>query len=81
MEKKQRHKSTHHRRPRSRGGKTDQQNLSAVTDNEHRAWHTLFKNFTPYSIARIINNTWLDPEFYFIVKKQGENYENKNDEI
>lgn len=61
------HTSKHHRKPRSLNGLTTKENLSKVDEVEHRAWHTLFKNWNPYKIAKIINTKWLDPEYKFVV--------------
>lgn len=56
----------HHRRPRTLGGKSEPRNISKVPVNKHRAWHLLFKNHTP-EVAGIINKTYLDPDFEFVV--------------
>jgi len=64
------HTSKHHRKPRSLGGLTTKENISKVDENEHRAWHTLFKNWSPEKIAKKINEKWLDPEFYFEVRRR-----------
>ena len=53
--------SIHHRRPRSRGGSGNSSNLSKATRVQHQAWHTLFQDFDPETIATIINLVWLDP--------------------
>ena len=60
------HNSRHHRRPRSRGGKTTDSNISVVDITEHRAWHKLFWNYSPQEICNIINAIWLDPSKKFI---------------
>ena len=56
----------HHRRPRSRGGKNDARNISIVPVHQHRAYHTLFANLLPREVALILNNTWIDPDYYLV---------------
>lgn len=63
------HNSRHHRLPRSRGGESDERNISFVERDNHRAWHKLFENKTAPEIADIINSVWLDPDFKFICVK------------
>jgi hypothetical protein len=62
--------SWHHRRPRSLGGKDDYRNVIELPVTHHQAWHTLFNNWTPEVIARVINEYYLDPDFKFIVKER-----------
>ena len=62
--------TNHHRRPVSEGGTRDPRNISRVHDKLHKAWHLLFANKTPYEIANICNQTWLDPEYEFVVKRK-----------
>lgn len=62
--------NTHHRKPRSIGGKSDKRNLSCVLVTQHRAWHTLFANCEPDVIARIITETWLDPDYEMVARKK-----------
>jgi hypothetical protein len=57
----------HHRKPTSIGGsKHNKKNHSKVTRIQHRAWHTLFSNFTAQTIAGIINEKWVDPAYKFV---------------
>lgn len=56
----------HHRNPRSTGGTNEESNLSLVPDGQHKAWHRLFHNFGPISIAAIINQTWLHADWRLI---------------
>jgi 5-methylcytosine-specific restriction endonuclease McrA len=58
--------NVHHRKPRSLGGTNERSNLSTVLEVEHQAWHRLFSNNDPATIARIINTVWLDPEWEFV---------------
>jgi len=56
----------HHRRPSSKGGKGNDENISYVPDKLHQAWHLLFANYSPAKIAEIINEHWGDPDYRFI---------------
>lgn len=67
MKKKE---SIHHRHPRSLGGDSRRVNISLVAEEAHRAWHRLFQNYPPEEIARIINETWLDYRYTFVVRKK-----------
>lgn len=69
--KREREMDIHHRKPRSLGGKNNPENLSEVPITEHRAWHTLFKNFGPIVIAAIINAAWLDPAWRMVTVPTG----------
>jgi len=60
----------HHRKPKSQGGGKEPRNLSTVPVKKHRAWHLLFRNCKPEEIARIINATWLDPDFKLTVERR-----------
>ena len=68
--KKRLHWDWHHRRPRSIEIDNSDRNMSHVSVSRHRAWHCLFKNFTPDQIAKIINDIWLDADYVFIVKRK-----------
>ena len=65
--RKQRRYNRHHRKPKSRGGGNSQRNISVVPIVQHQAWHTLFANQTAEEIAETINQTWLDPDYKFVV--------------
>ena len=71
----------HHRLPTSRGGKNNPENLSRVPVNQHRAWHTVFRNESAQEIAKRINDTWLDPAYYLVAiprkRKQGEKHKHQ----
>lgn len=58
--------TTHHRKPRSIGGKSEPRNLARIPGNKHAAWHALFSNQTAEEIAATINATFLDPDYEFI---------------
>lgn len=68
--KKVLHFDWHHRKPRSLGGKDVERNVSHVSVAKHRAWHTLFRNYTPEQIVKIVNDTWLDPDYLFFLKRR-----------
>jgi len=63
--------SHHHRKPRSKGGKSDARNISIVSQTMHNAWTTLFSNLDPEQICYRINTKWLDPDYEFILVKKG----------
>jgi len=58
--------TTHHRKPRSLGGKSEPRNLSELIKDHHVAWHCLFHNWTPEQIAHAINTYFLDPDYEFV---------------
>ncbi len=58
--------TTHHRKPRSIGGKSEPRNVVRIPERKHAAWHVLFANRTAEEIAHLISETYLDPDFMFI---------------
>lgn len=61
----------HHRKPTSIGGsRHGRHNHSKVTRIQHQAWHTLFSNHTAQTIAHIINEKWLDPDYTLVCVKR-----------
>lgn len=56
----------HHRRPTSVGGKNMDNNISYVPEKLHNAWHMLFANNSPVSIAKTINDHFIDPDVALI---------------
>lgn len=61
----------HHRKPTSIGGsKRDKRNHSYIIDIKHCAWHTLFSNYSAETIARIINEKFIDPDYKFVCVKR-----------
>ncbi len=60
----------HHRRPRSTGGGSNTENISWVTEKEHRAYHLLFENKDPNAIATILSKKWIDPAWYLVACKR-----------
>jgi hypothetical protein len=57
----------HHKRPKSRHGGNEPENIVIVPESKHRAFHHLFWNSTPEEIARIPNETWIDPSYVLVV--------------
>jgi len=60
------HLTKHHRVPRSKGGDNSERNLSFVPCNKHEAYHMLFANLPPEEVARILTQTWIDPDYKLI---------------
>lgn len=61
----------HHRKARSRGGSDDPKNLVRVPDKKHKAFNLLFSgNPTPWTIAEIINRTWIDGNYKLVVERR-----------
>jgi hypothetical protein len=62
----------HHRKPKVLGGsgRIEGPNMVHVKICKHRAWHILFETSTPQEIARIINKTWIDPDWELIPVKR-----------
>lgn len=60
----------HHRKPRSRGGNSKPRNISVVKVAEHEAFHFLFGNMTPQEIVKILNDTWVDPDYILVVHRK-----------
>lgn len=56
----------HHRLPRSRGGSNKPDNISIVEQKQHRAWHMIVGNMTAIEVARMLSDTWIDPNYYLI---------------
>ena len=67
LERSREAKSRHHRRPRFLGGTSDERNITILPTNKHRAWHLLFRDFSPERIAQEINERFLDPDFEMVV--------------
>lgn len=60
----------HHRVPRSRRGNGKPLNISIVPIHQHEAFHVLFGNKLPEEIARVLNETWIDPSKMFVVQER-----------
>lgn len=62
----------HHRRPKSFGGGNDDENISHVPANKHRAYHLLFDAGDPRVIAERLNETWIDPQFQILSARRAD---------
>ena len=64
----------HHRRAKTnRGsGKISSGNMVEVRADHHRAFHLLFETKSTPDIARVLNETWLDPEWMLVAIKREE---------
>lgn len=49
----------HHRKPRSRGGRENHENISIVDDKKHQAYHTMFGNMTTKELVNELNKKYL----------------------
>jgi len=62
----------HHRKCKSNGGDNSPQNLVTVSKKKHAAFHILFANAEAPEIAKILNETWLDPSWQLIPTRRKE---------
>lgn len=62
----------HHRKPKRHGGSghPDSGNMIEVRVDHHRAYHMLFETKSVPDIARILNETWIDPSWELIAIKK-----------
>ena len=61
----------HHLKSRSRGGSNQSDNIRVVNERQHTAFHMLFPNTHPEEIVKILNDTWIDPDYHmFVVEKR-----------
>ena len=73
--KKNKRKGTltrHHRIPKSKGGTFAPENISNVPHHKHKAFHLLFHNWSVYTIAKILNEVWIDKDYILVVKPRKE---------
>jgi len=68
--KKNRGYNIHHRKAKNNGGTGDPANLVEVPVDHHRAFHLLFDTKSVPEIARILNDTWIDPSWELIARKR-----------
>lgn len=68
--KKRGNLSRHHKKCKSNGGDNSKQNLSSVSRKAHTHWHALFYNLEAEGIAKVINETWLDPEWELVARRR-----------
>lgn len=60
----------HHRKPKARGGKGARGNKITVPKHLHIHYHALFQSKDPNQVAKILNETWIDPNFLLVVVKR-----------
>ena len=56
----------HHRRPKSQNGDDSKRNVVRVLTSKHRAYHQIFQNKLPKEVAKILTDTWIDPDYYMV---------------
>jgi len=59
-------KNRHHRKPRSKGGKTNKYNIAWLDKDRHALWHLLFRNMTGEEIMQDFNSSLIDPRFRIV---------------
>lgn len=64
----------HHKKPKVNGGsgKISSGNMVEVRVDHHRAFHMLFDTKPVPDIARILNETWIDPAWMLVAVKREE---------
>jgi len=62
--------SKHHRRPRSRGGGSESENISLVPVNLHVAYHILFANMLPEEIVKVLNDMWIPRDWEIVARRR-----------
>lgn len=60
----------HHRKPRKLGGTSEARNISHITREKHEAWHLLVNHQDIHEICRIINETFIDPDYLLVPVKK-----------
>lgn len=62
----------HHRLPKIHGGsgRLTSSNMVEVRVDHHRAFHLLFETKSVPEIARILNETWIDPAWMLVAVKK-----------
>lgn len=67
----------HHRKPVEIGGaRHHQRNHSRVPLNKHQAWHTLFGIKEASDICKLINESYLDPDYEFVCMRKEDGHRN-----
>lgn len=56
----------HHRRPKSKGGKDLDHNISYIPEKLHNAYHYLFCNYNPDKVAEILTEHYIDPDYAMV---------------
>jgi len=60
----------HHRKPKSMQGGNNRENISIVPENKHAAYHLLFNEGRVDYIVKVLNNTWIDPEYELFFRRE-----------
>lgn len=60
----------HHRKPRKLGGKSSKGNISLISREKHEAWHLLVNHQDIHEIARILSDTYIDPDYVLVPIKK-----------
>ena len=60
----------HHRKPRCQGGDNTDDNVIKVPRNKHESFHLLFNEGDPEYIAKVLNETWINPEYEVRIVKR-----------
>lgn len=63
-------KTKHHRKAKANNGGNDKANISKVNDKHHKAFHLLFGTGSPFEVAKILNDKWLDPAYELVVRRK-----------
>jgi hypothetical protein len=62
----------HHRLPTSRGGTKKSEggrdNLITVPRNAHILYHKMFGNMTAPEVAKMLSDTWIDPDYRLVAQ-------------
>jgi hypothetical protein len=56
----------HHRQCKSNNGSDDPDNISIVPRHYHYAWHLMFSNMKPETIAQVISDRWIPKDCKFV---------------
>lgn len=62
----------HHRKPRCNGGNNKNENISKVQMKRHEAYHLLFNEGDPQYIAKVLSETWIDPDYVMIAVRRSD---------
>jgi len=60
----------HHRKARSLGGTNHPDNISVVPERKHAAYHLLFNEGNIAHVVKVLNSTWIDPEYELVIKRK-----------
>lgn len=66
--------NVHHRRSKRTGGGNNAENLSRVPIKAHHEYNRLFRDghMHPTEMAKMLTDTWIDPDWELIARKKGE---------